>query len=1291
MDETCSYSVGQTVSCSSSWIYGSLCVNAYSISSQNLANLEPVLLPADSPGPCVQGANWTQGLKNLFTVISRKTINGLNVAFGMFNVTVDVAPAAGIILSYFATNLSVVGSKPGVLSGVLSTQQGVLLPDCNQTGLRPCAVNIFDQSGTYGLFRTSTGVLDEYALAYWGNLSQDPWTTVKEQSPSLETVVTVCSSSSPPSVFDCGQGPDWLKNYFSPVPSFPAFVEVAVTPVTQSLACSASQYKAPHPPMCFKTSDYDGHRMTLYDFYSRTVNPSNTGSNRRSKCFRSEPDGTPSAMGASTGAYDPALSAGASWPWNRCLAYFDVDQDPARADGALVKFDFDFGNQDCGTAPDPARADLSALFGNLSGCGAALPTQCPSSRLFSQHIINTVDFPYVDVDEGAFYDPDLPPASDLLRWFSLVPPLSGGPVSPKGAVVQTVFAAYPCWSGPSNVPPTFVTGLDAAPGPCRGVPTGGADPVQTEYSCPAGGECVIALYARDYSVGADGLPRPLPATGASANGCPAPGGAVQSTDTVLIEPAAGWDAPSDFQVVVAHCSLNASRICVRDADCAPLGGACTGTTPSAAIQPPGAWSCTGGGGGAGGAVKCLLKQSFGPDDAGKFVVNCVTAQDLHPPATLPTDSRSCRSEPLCIKIKVTGTAPSFVPPTPLGADAVDAEGTPVTLVAACEGAPLQLTVAATDANKDDLVRLFVRDESGGGVSFFNDATRVAPACAGGQAFGPYGAKLGGAAAAQPNISQVLAIESAAGFGYIVPGSVMSPYAAGINYSVLPTTTVHYTLNLSLGDGIVVLGGSFCNQSNASATKMDSGYGRCLEPVLAVDRKVCAYAYDDSRRRLQRWVGDTDPNANSSSASHSDGDLYTKHCWQITLQAPPAFVTDPTRSSTPFPTSPDQLCDTRLTAGRQVRCFNVMVGETISKTFVAQDPNPGDSVSILLVDDPYLGGPPAGLSVGRTVCIPRVVNGSIPGEQVAGMCSPLDFSLVGSACSKAMLTVTWTPGALVAGGTFFACAAARDSSDLCAGVAAGATSFGWYGETHCIGFSVVSPTIEWAGTSDVRSGNLSEQLSFVGCQSRFNVYVVGHGTDSIEIFPVGPLPSGAILVDFQPDSGSEAVKQFQWTPRRGTEGANLTVCFSAKYAGGALRWGETGCRLLAVQRCQYCVSVGSTLSSLTKTYGLDTNWLRLWLHNSNLIDNPDLIPQTIAMPSDADNYQNALDATVLYVGPVYQVQNGDSLTTIAIKFRTTIAGLLSVNPDLSSAEEVAKGRELCIIPCSQQSSTMGMAS
>ena len=80
-----------------------------------------------------------------------------------------------------------------------------------------------------------------------------------------------------------------------------------------------------------------------------------------------------------------------------------------------------------------------------------------------------------------------------------------------------------------------------------------------------------------------------------------------------------------------------------------------------------------------------------------------------------------------------------------------------------------------------------------------------------------------------------------------------------------------------------------------------------------------------------------------------------------------------------------------------------------------------------------------------------------------------------------------------------------------------------------------------------------------------------------------------------------------------------------------------------------------------------------------------------MPSDADNYQNALDATVLYVGPVYQVQNGDSLTTIAIKFRTTIAGLLSVNPDLSSAEEVAKGRELCIIPCSQQSSTMGMAS
>ena len=1267
-----------------------LCVNAYSIQKQSLGSPSLSLLPSSlqATGSCVYGS---QGLENSFIVVSRRSVNGLNITFGKLNRTVLVDPTADVVLSYFATNLG--AGNPN--SGVLSAQQGVLLPDCNQTRLRPCAVNIVDQVGgrdSYGLFRSSTGVSDKYALKYWGNLSQDPWSTVKRQSPALETVIAVCSAAAPPSPFDCRGGPDWLKNYYSPVPVFPAFVEVAVTPQTQSLACDAAQYKAPHPPMRFKSFDLDGHRMTQYDFFSRAKSDLNSGSNRRAECFRSEPAGQPSAMGASTGAYDPAQSGDPAWPWGACPAYFDQDQDPARADGALIKFDFDFGNQLC-TGPGAARTDAqlqqSVLFGNLSGCGPAGATPCAYAGAFSQHVINTADFPYIDVDQGLYYDPDAPAGTDWLRWFSVYPPLSADAVAPKGAVTQTIFSAYPCWSGPLNAPPAFVAGPGAAPDShCRGLPAGDGDAaVQTEYSCPAGQECTIALYARDLSVGSDGLARPVPSDPARAAACAAAAGPFLSADTVQILPASGWDE-GGFRLVVAHCSGDSSRACVRDADCPSLG-ACSGSSPSAAIQPVGASTCTGPSGLAGGAVKCVYKQTFGLDEAGTFVVRCFTARDLHP-APVSNDSRTCQSVPLCLKIKVTGHAPYFAAPTPVRVDGLDSSGAPVTRVGACEGAPLQLMIAALDDDPSDLVRLLVQDESGGGTSFFDGSalSQTAPACARGLNFGPYAATLAGAAAAVPNMSTVLSLGFGAGINpYIRPGSVVSPYAAGLYYQTAPNSSVVYTLNLTLGNGIAAFTGTACgNQSNITS----SIESHCLETAVALDRTICAYAYDNSRGRLKRWVGSTNPNGNSSLATHSDGDISTKHCWRISLQAPPVFVTDPSRTSTPFPRNVNDICKGNNAAvSRQIRCFEIFVGQTIQKTFIAQDPNPSDSIILLLVDDPDFGGPPPGLTASRPVCLPRMRNASGPGTDGTGMCSPIDFSVVNSACSKAMMTVEWTPDAAAVGGTYFACVAARDSSGLCSGIAEGATSMGWYSETHCIGFTVLSPTLSWAVTSDIRSSQLSVQKSFVGCQSRFKISVVGQGTNAVEIFLVHPafLPAGAELVDIQ--EGIAATKLFLWIPSRGMEGMNLTVCFSAKDQLGALAWGETGCRLLSVQRCQYCVGGGNTLTHLMKSYGLDTNWLRLWLHNSAVLDNPDLIPRTKKIVTSDDGFQNALDSTVLYVGPVYEVQEGDSLTTIAFKFRTTVIGLLSVNPDLKNEENVVIGRELCIIPCSQKLSAGGM--
>ena len=82
---------------------------------------------------------------------------------------------------------------------------------------------------------------------------------------------------------------------------------------------------------------------------------------------------------------------------------------------------------------------------------------------------------------GAFADTSSS-TFDMLRWYSF----QAGAVYPKAAVSQTVFAAYPCWSGTQNVPPSFVPALDPAPA---------AAP-----SCSPPGPCLCAAPAADHGM-----------------------------------------------------------------------------------------------------------------------------------------------------------------------------------------------------------------------------------------------------------------------------------------------------------------------------------------------------------------------------------------------------------------------------------------------------------------------------------------------------------------------------------------------------------------------------------------------------------------------------------------------------------------------------------------------------------------------------------------------------------------------------------------------------------------------
>ena len=164
---------------------------------------------------------------------------------------------------------------------------------------------------------------------------------------------------------------------------------------------------------------------------------------------------------------------------------------------------------------------------------------------------------------------------------------------------------------------------------------------------------------------------------------------------------------------------------------------------------------TAGQGGAGelghGAVKCFYQEEIPAEDEGKFHVRCFSARDPHGDrflnasnewavhegrcaavnsgadcATLQPDGlggsvlsppadrsrRTCNSLPLCVKIRVVGSPPAFVAPTPLEANSFDDNGVLVpnrTDVPACEGFPLQLAIAAVDPNPLDSVRIFVRD------------------------------------------------------------------------------------------------------------------------------------------------------------------------------------------------------------------------------------------------------------------------------------------------------------------------------------------------------------------------------------------------------------------------------------------------------------------------------------------------------------------------------------------------------------------------------------------------------
>ena len=168
-----------------------------------------------------------------------------------------------------------------------------------------------------------------------------------------------------------------------------------------------------------------------------------------------------------------------------------------------------------------------------------------------------------------------------------------------------------CWAGTANQPPRFMRNLEVVPNVTDYLRVPGVkaadylQPEDTEITCTAGQPCIFPIYAQDYLLNTEGkscVTGPFtPVKGPSEPCVFRPeedeSARYQSTDVVRIEMAPGWeiyDPVDDIEgeetegadLVRAYCSggdLEEEKSdefvhmgCVRDSDCPPGFGTCTG-------------------------------------------------------------------------------------------------------------------------------------------------------------------------------------------------------------------------------------------------------------------------------------------------------------------------------------------------------------------------------------------------------------------------------------------------------------------------------------------------------------------------------------------------------------------------------------------------------------------------------------------------------------------------------------------------------------------------------------------
>jgi len=341
-------------------------------------------------------------------------------------------------------------------------------------------------------------------------------------------------------------------------------------------------------------------------------------------------------------------------------------------------------------------------------------------------------------------------------------------------------------------------------------------------------------------------------------------------------------------------------------------------------------------------------------------------------------------------------------------------------------------------------------------------------------------------------------------------------------------------------------------------------------------------------------------------------------------------------------------------------ISVEIGCSVDFTVLAHDCNSEDTVSLYVLEDP-------GLPNGATVDALSHPNGD---------------------SFNAERNFHWTPSEGQGGKTYRVCFISRDNSDIC-------ELNGWYSRDEvCLNIAVGNVGgLSWSSTASTHS-------TPVGCTSEADISVYennGYCINDIEFHSAAVQASEFLSSEFVDTAGSlpasislssechepvddgchgcdlsgrtSCTKTITHTPTRGDEGSCTEVCFTAADAYG-INTASVECATFCVPRCKYCVSEGDTLHDVANVYTMSTDWLRLWNSNPHVTD-----PDTIFHEND-----------VLDIGPVYHVQQGDTVRALSHRFSTTDQTIMALNPDITESEDLTPGQPLCVTPCSVKGSS-----